>query len=178
MTEIWKDIYGYEGYYQVSNLGNIRSLDRYIKVGKGIRFFKGTTLKTWLSHNGYVLCNLKKMGKTQTVRVNRLVAIAFLDNPLNYPQVNHKNFDKKDNSVNNLEWCDERYNINYTYKNKTTRSQKKVLQIDKNTNEILAVYPSLAEAGRAIGGIYQNISRCCHGNAKTHRGYKWRFVDD
>ena len=105
-NEIWKDCKGYEGKYQVSNFGRVWNANnqRY--------------LKPWISKGGYYLVNLiSKNGKIKHESIHRLVAIAFIDNPCNYPQVNHKDEDKTNNRVDNLEWCDSKYNNNYGTRN-------------------------------------------------------------
>lgn len=106
MTEIWKDIEGYEGKYQVSNLGNVRSLN-YNRT-RGIK-----ALKCWLSGAGYNTITLCLNGRGESFTVHRLVAQTFIPNPNNYPCVNHKNEIKTDNRVENLEWCTYEYNTNY-----------------------------------------------------------------
>jgi hypothetical protein len=112
--EIWKDIKGYEGYYQVSNLGNVKSLSRN-KINNGTLFItKERILKPGVNKCGYLQVVLQKDDIRKSVRVHRLVANAFLDNPLNYPQVNHINFNKKDNNVLNLEWCNNQQNIEHS----------------------------------------------------------------
>lgn len=101
MTEIWKDINGYEGLYQVSNLGRVKSLDRVDCSG---RHRVGVTLKPGTSHNGYLFVRLSKNSKYSNKRINRLVAEHFIDNPLNKPEVNHCDGNKLNNQVDNLEW--------------------------------------------------------------------------
>lgn len=179
INEVWKSIDGYDGYYEVSNLGNIRSVDRCVIASNGAKkYFKGQQLKTWHSHNGYVLCNLKKNGKSKTVRVNRIVAQTFIPNPYNHPVINHINFDKDDNCVDNLEWCSHKYNINYTYNNCMSKSQKHVLKLDPYTLQVLDEYISLADAARNNNCYFQNISRCCYNKDYKCGGYKWRFAND
>ena len=116
MEEIWKPVDGYEGYYEVSNLGRVRSIDRFVKADKGMRLSKGQLLKPFYS-NGYARVVLSKQQKTKKFSVHRLVAIAFIPNTNNYPQVNHKNEDKNCNEVDNLEWCNGAYNCNYGTRN-------------------------------------------------------------
>lgn len=113
MTEIWKDITGYEGYYQVSNLGRIRSLDRYVFNGQAYYLVKGS-IKV-LRHNNWGYCQVKlsKGDKTKMFLVHRLVASAFIPNPDNLPCVNHIDEDKTNNCVDNLEWCSIAYNNAY-----------------------------------------------------------------
>ena len=110
--EIWRPIEGYEGLYEVSSYGRVRSLDRYVK-SKSYRLHKGKVLSPGKEKVGYLFVNLAYNGKHKTIRVHRLVAQAFLSNPDNLSEVNHKDEDKTNNSVDNLEWCDRKYNNNY-----------------------------------------------------------------
>ena len=114
MIEEWRPIEGYEGLYEVSNLGRVRSLDMYVKVGYGnYRLHKGKVLSPTKNKNGYLKVNLYCNGKQKTIDVHRLVTEAFLPNPDNLPQVNHKDENKTNNRVENLEWCDVKYNLSY-----------------------------------------------------------------
>lgn len=117
--EIWKDIAGYEKMYQVSNLGRVRSLDRYSWNGYKYWLQKGKILKPCQQKSGYLNVDLSNgHSKSHKDRVHRLVAQAFISNPNNYPQVNHKDEDKSNNKVENLEWCTAKYNLNYGHHNK------------------------------------------------------------
>ena len=114
MIEEWRPVVGYEGLYEVSNTGQVRSLDRYVKYSNGrIHLYKGKVLSPGIKPDGYLLINLCCNGKHNTIRVHRLVTEAFLPNPDNLPEVNHKDEDKTNNRVENLEWCDYVYNNNY-----------------------------------------------------------------
>lgn len=113
MEEIWKDIKGYEGYYQVSNLGNVRSLDRKI----GSRILKGRGVKAVTDKDGYLMAHLSRNGKATYFRIHRLVAISFIQNKENLKEINHKDENKTNNRVDNLEWCTTRYNINHGSRN-------------------------------------------------------------
>lgn len=108
--EIWKDILGYEGLYQVSSFGRVRGLDRYDSMN---RFWKGRILKSQTGTGGYLFVQLCLNGKVKAYSVHRLVAETFIHNPDNLPQVNHLDEDKTNNRVENLEFCDSKYNVNY-----------------------------------------------------------------
>ena len=151
MEEIWKDVKGYEELYQVSNYGQIRSVDRtvgYRYKGKQ-RIYKGRMLK-------------------QVVRIHRLVAEAFLPNPFNLPVINHIDENKKNNMVSNLEWCSCAYNTNYgSGRKKQAESQQKVvLQYDRSGN-LLNQYPSATIAALKNGYNLKTISQCCRGHIKS-----------
>ena len=114
MIEEWRPIEGYEGLYEVSNTGRVRSLDMYVKSRYGnYRLHKGKVLSPAKDTNGYLTVILSCNGKHNSIRVHRLVAKTFISNPDNLIEVNHKDEDKTNNSVENLEWCDRKYNINY-----------------------------------------------------------------
>lgn len=118
MEEIWKDVCGYEGLYQVSNLGNVRSLDRFELLKNNVsRRRKGRMLKQQVDKDGYLVVGFTKEAKHYYFKVHRLVATAFLENSENYNQVNHKDENKGNNVVTNLEWCDAKYNTNYGTRN-------------------------------------------------------------
>ena len=108
----WRDIAGFEGLYQVSDTGLVRSVDR-ITTGKRNRKIKGTILKQCLSTTGYYICYLCKDGKAKTFKVHRLIAKAFIENPNNLPCINHKDLNPLNNEVSNLEWCNQSYNIKH-----------------------------------------------------------------
>ena len=112
-NEIWKPIEGFDGCYEVSNLGRVKSIDRIIKINTVFTVRKGRMLKLVTSKIGYVYCTLVYKGKVNTYLVHRLVAQAFISNPDNLREVNHKDEDKTNNRVDNLEWCDHIYNANY-----------------------------------------------------------------
>ena len=113
MKEIWKNIKGYENLYEVSNYGNVRSLDHYRNNNNGIAFQKGKILKPGIQNTGYASVVLSKEGKTKCYKVHRLVAETFIPNTNNYKCVNHKDENKLNNMVENLEWCNHEYNNNY-----------------------------------------------------------------
>ncbi len=167
--EIWVPVKGYEGLYEVSNLGNLRSLDyMHTKLKK---IMKPREIK------GYLIAHLCKDGKTQNIAVHRLVAEAFLPNWFDEPQVNHKDENKKNNNVDNLEWCSAKYNSNYGTRNSrlTKRISKPVLQFTK-TGEFVKEWPSTMEAGRN-GYCQSSVADCCRGEMKHHKGYIWKYKE-
>ena len=172
MEEIWKDIKGYEGLYQVSNMGNVRSLN-YHQTGQ-IQI-----LRPWATTGGYLRVNLRKDGKGKNQAVHRLVAQAFIPNPNGFTEINHKDEDKTNNRMENLEWCDRIYNLNYGTRSERSaharrnhpRRSKQVLCVETG-----AVYPSGREAERKTGLFNGSISKACLGKHKTAGGFHWEYV--
>lgn len=114
MIENWRDIEGYEGYYQVSNYGRVKSLDRDLMCKKDRKCHrKGQIIKQQKNKHGYAVVTLRKPGEKKTFFVHRLVALAFIPNPEKHTEINHKDENKTNNFVTNLEWCDRVYNILY-----------------------------------------------------------------
>ena len=178
--EIWKAVEGYEDWYEVSNFGNVRSVDRVVNYNDGRKFhYKGQIRKIKKHPNGYLFCDLSKNTKHKTFNVHRLVAQAFLPNPNNLPEVNHRDENKTNNCVDNLEWCTHLHNVNYgtATQRRAEKTSKSVLQIGKDTNEIIAEYASMAEAGRQLNINQGNISNCCLHRCKTAGGFKWRYKE-
>lgn len=121
MQEIWKDIPDFERYYQASNLGNIRSITRKAKVkilNNDFRTVKGQLISPAITKDGYLKVSLSKNHKRYYFRVHRLIAKTFIPNLNNYPEINHKDENKLNNNVDNLEWCTSKYNCNYGTRNK------------------------------------------------------------
>lgn len=181
MEEIFKSVKNYEEFYQVSNLGRVKSNDRQrFGVGGSIRNCKGKILKASPNQSGHLLVNLyDSEGKSKKVLVHRLVAEAFIENPNNLPCVNHKDEDKNNNCVENLEWCTVKYNNEYSNlaeKNlysKTGKYPIKVIQFSLSGEE-LHRYNSFMDAERATGIDHGGISACCRGKQKTAGGYIWK----
>ena len=134
-NEIWKDIKGYEGLYQISNKGRVYSIPRSINKSDGkTQFVRGRILKPYIKQNKYLEADLCTEGKVKRYLIHRLVAEAFIPNPNNLPEVNHKNEVKTDNNVENLEWCTPKYNTNYgTGRQRQAASRR----ANKNVNEEL-----------------------------------------
>ena len=115
MTEIWKDIQGYEGFYQISNLGNVKSLERVIDKGNGIlQHRKERIMNKRESVDGYYIAKLNVNKESTSIAIHILVARHFIDNPNNYPEVNHKDCNRKNNQVDNLEWCTHQQNVEHS----------------------------------------------------------------
>lgn len=173
--EIWKDIIGFEGQYQVSNLGNVKSLARTILYSDGHKqHVRERILKASLNKYGYLHLNLYTADKKQIKKlVNRLVAEAFIPNPNNLPQVNHKDENKTNNNVENLEWCDGLYNLSY---GKATNKPKPVLQYTLD-GELIAEHESINAAAIAVDGNVGGIHHCCTGKYKVAYGYVFKFKE-
>lgn len=171
MEEVWKFVEGFEGKYEVSSFGNVRSLD-FHHTGQT------KNLKPAKNSCGYHLVDLHKDGQKKTFTVHRLVAQAFVPNPGNLSEVNHKNEDKSDNRSTNLEWCDAKYNSNYGTRNERVAKAKSkpVLQYDKSGN-FVREWPSTQEVERQNGWDHAHISDCCLGKYKTAYGYVWRYKE-
>lgn len=180
MKEVWKDIQGYEGLYQVSNLGNVKSLN-YNRTGKERILTPGN------NKSGYFNVVLSKNGITKIFYVHKLVAYTFIENPENLPEVNHIDEDKTNNCVSNLEFCDRKYNINYGTRNekmlktlklrKSKFAPKEVLQFTK-ANKFIKEYPSIKEAERCTEINKGNICLCCKGRRFTAGGFVWKYKNN
>ena len=162
MTETWKAISGYEGLYEVSDLGRVKSLN-YNRTGME------NILKPGTNHKGYLHVSLYKDGHVKTVKVHRLVAESFIPNPQGLETVNHKDEVKTNNTVTNLEWMSRADNKRYS-------ANKPVQMLDKSTGELLATLPSTMEASRITGINQVDICICCNGKLKSAGGYIWRYA--
>lgn len=172
--EIWKDIKNHEGLYQVSNLGRIRSLYNYKRNGTNI-------LKPRLKHNYYQI-GLRKDSIRKWYQVHRLVAQAFIPNPDNLPQVNHKDENKLNNNVDNLEWCTVAYNNTYGTRlqkvSENNKLRKEVLKFDIN-GDFIEEYSSVREATEKNNlKSLANISQCCNKKRRSVKGYVFRFKEE
>lgn len=172
--EIWRvhpDIVGIE----VSTLGRVRTMDRVVSGKNGTRFLKGRVLKQSNDKDGYLKVSIQINRKRNTKRVHQLVAQTFISNPDNLPQVNHKDCDRTNNNVENLEWCDNSYNVQYREKFGEAQN-KPVLAINLATLEVSS-FCSQSEASRVLGFNRSNISAVINGIQKTVHGY-WFTNDD
>jgi len=171
MCEIWKDVPNYEGLYQVSNLGKVKSLERDIVHMGNISRIKEKVMKPFINRGGYYCVKLSKNQKYKSFKIHRLVALAFIPNPNNYECINHKDENKKNNVVSNLEWCTKRYNNEYGSKSLWKR---KVYKFDLDGN-LLAKYDSITEAAKQNNFSYSSINGCCRESIRTAHGFIWCF---
>lgn len=188
--ECWRWIPGYEGLYQVSTRGRVRSVDRWVTCKDGSktgskRFRRGRILKTTRDKGGYLCLGLHHDGKIRTFKVHRLVAMAWIDNPENKPEVNHLDENPGNPDVFNLSWASRIENANWGTRNKRQaesmlngKLSKPVQAIDPETGIVVKEFPSAKEAGRN-GFCQTHVSACCRGEKKykTHRGLVWRYKE-
>lgn len=192
MKEEWKDIEGFEGRYQISNFGRVKSIERTIvysntnqtgMVFESYKHCSETIIKTYI-YGRYERVGLKKGSKTFNFSVHRLVAKHFIPNPNNYPIINHKDENNLNNRADNLEWCTEKYNANYGTRNRRIAEKLKtnplfyipVLCYDLNNNFVKR-YESAVEAGKDLGISPSGITACCrfYYGRTTSGGYKWKY---
>ena len=176
--EEWKAIQGYEGIYEVSNFGNVRSLPRFKRGNFDSKvLIEGKTIKPVKNNRGYYIVQLSKNNKVKNFSIHRLVAETFIPNPNNFPQVNHKDEDKSNNRVSNLEWMTLKRNINYGTRNKrmALTKGKNVKAFDDDGNFIMG-FCSMAVAEKITGINQGDISRCTLGKTKHAGGYVWKIV--
>jgi len=185
--ETWKPIVGYEGLYEVSNMGRIKSLPKTIDIHRCLQHRNEKIFNGSKDNHGYMCVTLCNNGKRKTFKVHRLVAYAFIPNPDNLPQINHKDENKANNCVENLEWCDQSYNINYGNRNK-----KCILTKNKNGSFGAEVpilqytfdgvfvkrYSSLSEVERTTGKCYVSVICCCSGKFTHSYDYIWIYEKD
>lgn len=166
MNEIWKDIEGYEGLYQVSNLGNIKSFCNNKTI-----ILKQTNICKY-GHKKVTLC---KNGVKKVMTVHRLVAKAFIPNPDNKPEIDHIDTNPSNNRVDNLRWVTSKENTNNPL-TKIKQNRHIVMQYDKEGNFIQS-FDSLHEANDKTGIYHGLISLCCRGKSRTAGGYVWRYKE-
>lgn len=173
--EIWKDIDGYEGLYKVSNKGRVYS------------HISNKVLKRYCSSNGYEHVNLTKNNNSRYLITHRLVAEAFVENEQNYPCVNHKDEDIRNNSADNLEWCTYQYNSYYgtridritsliDYKEVGRKNSKSILQFNLD-GSFVKRWDSITNCKGETGYDKSNIVKCCRGKIKSAYGYVWRYEE-
>lgn len=175
MKEIWKDVVGFEGLYQVSNYGRVKSLN-YLHTGKE-RILKPARI-AMKSGNSYYMVRLCKDGERYNKWVHRLVAEAFIPNPDNLPEVNHKDENGLNNRVDNIEWCTAKYNSNYgTRIQRISKKHYKPVYQYSIDGGLIKEWSSGKEVEKQFGFAQTNISACCNGKRKQAYGYVWRYKE-
>lgn len=178
INEEWKAVNGYEGYYEVSSSGRVRSVNRTIVYKDGrIYNYKGSIMNPQIKRNGYLSLVLRKRNSNpKNYYVHRLVAEAFIANPNRYLTVNHKNENKRDNRADNLEWCSYKYNDNYGTRNERfvfTKEMKGKPFLCKETGKI---YRSVTKAGRELGLSASSICKALRGKQTNVKGMHFIYI--
>lgn len=188
--EIWKSVPGYEGYYEASTLGNVRTVTRESHNSVGTFIRKSVILKPSMQNNGYYRVMLTKDKKHKYMLVHRIIALTFIDNPLNKPIVNHKDENKHNNCVDNLEWFTTKENNNYnnrqykiaaknkangTYDKLRNLTSKPVLAVPVDPSKETITLKSVTD-GKNYGFIPSEISAVARGHKKTHYGYVFSYI--
>lgn len=165
----------------VSPVGVISTVDKVINtVRNGSKFVilkRGRILKSCEDKDGYLFIRFSHGGKRISRRIHRLVAMAYIPNPKDLPFINHKDEDKKNNRVENLEWCDTDYNNHYNDRYSRIKYHTRiVVMMDMNENELI-VFNSIKDASQFVSGNRSNIGSCCNGRLNTSYGHKWKFKE-
>ena len=183
IVEEWRPVVGYEGLYEVSDWGNVRSLDVYLpSKGGSVALRRGRLMKQYLDKDGYCRVGIHKNGKERTVGVHQLVALAFIPNPDNLPVIDHIDGHRDNNVVGNLRWFTVTLN-NSTEQARRKKSQgayrrrdnKKIIYQYTLDGELVAEYESTMEAERVNGYGRSALSRCALGKQATAYGYVWKY---
>ena len=183
-VETWRPVKGFEGLYEVSSLARVRSLDRQItkQHNTGTYYLynvRGKMMNPEKAANGYLVVKIYKEGKTYHKLVHRLVAEAFVPNPDNLPEVNHKDEDKTNNLPSNLEWCDHKYNLNYgTVKQKISSKNGKPIEQLTMAGQHVAFFDNPFAAQRVTNGRFKAVAiqYALDDKNKTAYGYQWRRI--
>lgn len=176
--EIWKPVKGYEDFYEVSSQGRIRSLDRvtHFKDGRK-RKFHGKILEiNTVNNSGYLTVGLHDNGKQKTFLVHRIVAEAFVDNPLSLDEVNHIDQNKCNNRADNLEWCTHEENVNHgdEIERGAIKQRRKFRQLDLNGN-LIKIWNGFKQMQRETGFQRKSVYDCCIGKRDSYKGFKWEY---
>lgn len=174
MEEVWKDIEGWEGQYEISNLGRVKSLPKW----KGTYMSKERLLTPTDNGRGYLVVNFRIKNYRKCYLVHRLVAQAFIDNPYNKEEVNHIDGDKTNNTVMNLEWVTKQENINHAWETGLIDLKRSggTIAVDQFSEDgtYITTYFSMTEASKHTRAFANEISNCCNGKSIQSGGYRWR----
>lgn len=187
--EEWRDVVGYEGIYMASSLGRIASLQREVEINNGAKktvpFYIKRSTTYYVKNYHKQMVNLYKKGKRHTLNVHKIIAAAFLENPNNYPEIDHIDGDTMNNSVSNLRYCTRKQNMN----NPITRRRNSESHIGKFNNarskkivqlrngEIINVFNSIRESVRC-GFSERSVGKCCRGKQYEYKGFQWIYLSD
>ena len=164
---MWRPVLGYEGIYEINRLGEIR------------RIKSGRILRGYMGRDGYKRVSLTANGQTKPFLLHRLLAVAYIPNPLNYPCINHKDEDKSNNSLDNLEWCTHRYNLNYgTHNARANESRKKPISQYSKDGKFIRDWDSVTDLRNETGADITHVSSCCRGKRKSANGYCWQYKNE
>ena len=166
----WRPVVGYEGYYEVSNRGDVRSLTRTVPHGSHFATYKGKQRKKYLDTTGYYIVTLRSHGNLEKKYVHRLVAEAFIPNPDNLESVDHIDFDRTNNCVENLRWLSPRDNVLHSFRAGRHGTEIPVLRSDGKW------FRSFSEAAKASGGISQGVWNVIHGKSNSYKGYTFTIA--
>jgi len=184
--EQWKPIEGYEGLYEISNYGNVKSLSRYRQNRHSGYIMPEQMRKHQLDKDGYLIVSLWKDDKLKTHKIHRLVAIHFIPNPNNLQEINHKDENKTNPRADNLEWCTRKYNMNHgncptkigNTISKICKHRKPVEKINKFTGQIIAIYESVKDAGVNNGYARETIRDVCMGKHGLKGNFTYRYKNE
>lgn len=171
VSEIWKDIPEYKGLYQISNLGNVRSLSRIVKGYKSNYLISTRNKKKTINSVGYEIVGLWKNNIQNIALIHRLVANAFIENPNNYPEINHIDGNKANNDISNLEWCSGSMNVQHAYNTGLSSRNKPVECVETGR-----VFRSQSEAARVMNVCQAAIGHAVRNGTKSC-GYHWKFKE-
>lgn len=186
-NEEWRDVIGYEGLYMVSNLGRVKRLSYVMKNVSGSYVVPEKLRSIQTNPQGYSSLVLWKNNKHHVVTVHRLVAMAFIPNPNNYPHINHLDSDRANPKADNLEWCTRSHNMRWAYDTNNMRSKLnpprgeehhrsvRVAMISKSGEQI-KTFACISDAAREIGVVVGSISNCINGKSKSSGGYIWKRI--
>lgn len=183
IKEEWKPVTGYEGYYEVSNLGRVKSLERLLHRGggRGDKIEPPRFMTIMKNHWGYNIVALSKDGKQRRFMLHRLVAMAFIgEPPVGFNQINHKDGNKDNNTPQNLEWCNNAMNQKHAWQlglnHSTDKLKVKIVQMDDSEN-VIQIWKGIQEASRVLKLSAGHIWACLVGRRKHCGGFKWKYYE-